>query len=356
MSEVPARSVDDARVSGAGASVLAVAAICVGVLATRSDAKDLDRANIQRAAAYSAACQGRSLLVVQRGRTIVEEYPNGGSPRDAHKIFSGTKAFWNLAALAAVEDGRLNLDERVAATLPEWREDPRKSCVTVRALLNFSAGLEPGFFLHGNGFANRNQRAIGLPLVADVGKRFIYGPSAMQVFHEVLRRKLASRRESPTAYLERRVLAPLGLGSQRYLADQAGHPLLATGWLLTAREWAKMGRVALAKGAPVVGRGTMAPCFRGSGVNHSYSMGWWNNRAAPGGRECDIEDMLDRDWQQQDWQGAVICRDAPTDLVACVGSGYQRLFVIPSMDLLVVRQGAGGRFSDARFLRLLLGR
>ena len=66
--------------------------------------------------------------------------------------------------------------------------------------------------------------------------------------------------------------------------------------------------------------------------------------------------MLVPKWQRQNWSGAVLCRDAPSDLVACVGSGYQRLYVIPSLNLVVVRQSSGGRFSDARFLRLLLGK
>jgi CubicO group peptidase (beta-lactamase class C family) len=321
-----------------------------------AQAGDLAAANVRRAADYSARCRGYSLLVIQRGRTVLEEYPNGHSAGEAHKIYSGTKAFWSLAGLAGVEDGWLDLDERASATLPEWRADPQKARVTVRTLLDFSCGLDPGFFLHGNTVPNRNRAAIDLPMVAGSGQRFLYGPSAMQVFHEVLRRKLASRRETPTHYLERRVLAPLGLGSQRYLADRAGSPLLATGWQLTARQWMKMGRFVLARGAPVVSREAMRACFRGSAANRSFSLGWWNNRAAPGGREFDFEDMLERDWQSQDWRGAVICRDAPSDLVASVGSGYQRLFVIPSLDLIVVRQAGGGRFSDAQFLRLLLGR
>ena len=40
--------------------------------------------------------------------------------------------------------------------------------------------------------------------------------------------------------------------------------------------------------------------------------------------------------------------------VAVVGSGYQRLFVIPSLDLVIVRQGTNAKFSDAEFLRKLL--
>jgi hypothetical protein len=65
--------------------------------------------------------------------------------------------------------------------------------------------------------------------------------------------------------------------------------------------------------------------------------------------------MLSRNWQAQDWRDACLCRGAPRDLVACIGSGYQRLYVIPSLDLVVVRHGRGGPFSDAHFLRLLLG-
>jgi hypothetical protein len=43
-------------------------------------------------------------------------------------------------------------------------------------------------------------------------------------------------------------------------------------------------------------------------------------------------------------------------MVVALGSGYQRLFVIPSLEAIVVRQGSNASFSDARFLRLVLGR
>ena len=316
----------------------------------------LDLADVRQAAEYSARCRGASLLVIQHGRVIFEEYANGHSAGKTLKIYSGTKAFWNLAALAAVQDGLLRLDERVAATLSEWSADPRKARVTVRMLLDFSSGLEPGTFLHGDGVPNRCACALGLPMVVEPGSAFQYGPAPLQVFHEVLERKLARRGETPTKYLERRVLRPMGLDAQRYLKDRAGDPLLATGWMLTAREWSAMGRVVLAGGAPVLRRGSLSPALHGSAANRAFALGWWNNRAAPGGREFDFEDMLERDWNRQSWSGAVICRAAPPDLLACIGSGYQRQYVVPARGLIVVRQGLGGRFSDAQFLRTLLGK
>jgi CubicO group peptidase (beta-lactamase class C family) len=304
---------------------------------------------IRAAAAYSRSAGGTSFIAVQNGQTVLEQ--SAGEP---HKIYSGTKAFWGLAALAAAEDGLLSLDEQVADTIPAWKNDARKSRITIRQLLDFSSGLEPVFSLHNDNPGDRDAIAIRAPLVASPGSRFIYGPAALQVFHAVLRQKL--RGESPTRYLERRVLHKLGLGSQRYLTDSAGNPLLAAGWLLSARQWAKLGEVVLHGGAPIVSPASMAQCWRGSGANRAFSLGWWNNRQAPGGREFDIEAMLIPKWERQSWGGTVLCRNAPSDVVACIGSGYQRLYVIPSMDLVVVRHGSGHKFSDAQFLRLLVGR
>ena len=308
----------------------------------------LDPAAIRMAADYSARHRGVSFLVIQNGRTLLEQ--NAKMP---HKIYSGTKAFWDMAGLAAAEGGSLRLDERVADTITSWRSDPRKAQVTIRQLLDFDCGLEPEFFLHETQSGDRDTAAVGARIAAEPGSAFIYGPASLQVFHRVLKEKL--RGESPTHYLERRVLHRLGLGSQRYLTDRAGNPLLATGWILNARQWAKLGQLVLANGKPVISRNSLQQCWRGTTANRAFSLGWWNNRAAPDGREFDFEEMLIPKWENQGWHNACLCRDAPNDLVACIGSEGQRLYVIPSLQLIVVRQANGGSFSDAHFLRLLLG-
>lgn len=330
-------------------SILVALLVFCGNWAAR--AADLNPASIQAAAAYSSARSGGGLLVVQHGKTL---YSSG--EKSAHKIYSGTKGFWILTALAAEQEGIIDLDARVADTIPEWQADARKSRVTVRQLLSFTSGLEPLFGLHNNDFADRNSAAIRASMVAEPGARFIYGPAALQVFDEYLKRKLASRGTTPTKYLEKKVLRPMGLGSQRYLADTQGNPLLASGMLLSTSQWAKEGNLILNGGKPVVSAGLLAQCFRGSGANRCFGMGFWNNVNAPGGREVDVENMLNRKWFEQDWSNACLCRDAPSDLVAAIGSGNQRLYVVPSMELIVVRFGNFGQFSDGTFLRMLFGR
>jgi CubicO group peptidase (beta-lactamase class C family) len=325
------------------------ALLLLSLTGSASAVTSLDPAAVRAAADYSARHHGVSFLAIQDGRTLLEQ--NAKTP---HKIYSGTKAFWDLAALAAAEKGLLNLDERVADTIRGWRSEPRKAQVTIRQLLDFDSGLEPQFFLHEAQSGDRDAAAMRARMVAEPGRAFIYGPAALQVFHQLLKEKL--RGDSPTHYLERRVLHRLGLGSQRYLPDGAGNPLLATGWILTARQWAKLGQLVLENGAPVVSRNSLQQCRRGTAANRAFSLGWWNNRAAPNGREFDFEQALIPKWQNQDWRDACLCCDAPGDLVACIGSEGQRLYVIPSLQLIVVRQANGSSFSDAHFLRLLLGR
>src|SRR5437868_9593235 len=326
-----------------------LAVLLVLLADSASAVTSLDPAAVSAAADYSARHRVFSLLALRDGRTLLDQ-----NARTPHKIYSGTKAFWDLAALAAAEDGLLRLDERVADTITSWRSDPRKAQVTIRQLLDFDSGLEPEFFLHETQSGDRDATAIRGRMAAEPGSAFIYGPAALQVFHQVLKEKL--RGDSPTHYLERRVLHRLGLGSQRYLADHVGNPLLAAGWILSAKQWAKLGQLVLANGAPVISRNSLEQCWRGTTANRAFSFGWWNNRAAPDGREFDFEQMLIPKWQNQDWHDACLCRDAPDELVAWIGSEGLRLHGIPSLPLIAVRQANGGSFSDAHFLRLLLGR
>lgn len=318
----------------------------------------LQPADCERAAKYSESKRGVSMLVMQNGRTIFEHYANGGSADAKWPIFSGTKSFWGIAALVAVRDGQIRFDDHVADTITEWRTDPRKSKVTIRQLLNFTDGIEPAPHLQRESIRDRNATAIRLSILAEPGTAFTYGPSHLQIFSELLRRKLNGRRTF--SYLEQHVLGPLGLSGIDYKKDFLGNPLLATGFDLSARQWARLGELVLGhgnyRGHQVVPDALLREAFAGSRANPSYGLTFWLNRGAPSAREIDIENMLALPWARESWNNICICRAAPPDMVVSLGSGYERLFIIPSMNALIVRQGRDARFSDAKFLRMILGR
>jgi CubicO group peptidase (beta-lactamase class C family) len=334
------------------------ALFAIGLATSVSAFAEIRPSDCAGAARYSESKRGVSVVVMQNGRTIFEHYANGGSARGRWPIFSGTKSFWGIAALAAVRDGLFKLDDPVSDTITEWKGDPRKSQITIRQLLSQTDGIEGASRLHRASIRDRNAMAIRLPVLAEPGSAFIYGPSHLQIFSELLRRKLKGR--VTTAYLERHVLNPLGLGRLNFKKDALGNPLLATGFELTAREWARLGELVLGRGNyhghQIVPADLLRQAVAGSQANPSYGLTFWLNQQAPDGREIDMERMLDLRWQSAQWTDTCICKDAPADMVVALGSGYQRLFIIPSLHALIVRQGSNAKFSDAHFLRLVLGR
>ena len=326
--------------------------------ATSSAAAEISTSDCARAANYSESRRGVSMLVMQNGRTVFEHYANGGSLSGRWPIFSGTKSFWGIAALAAVHDGLFRLDDVVSDTITEWKNDPRKSRITIRQLLSQTDGIESASRLQRPSIGDRNAVAIQLPTLAEPGAAFIYGPSHIQVFSELLRRKLKGR--STIAYFEGHVSNRLGLRRLNYKKDSVGNPLPATGFELTAREWARFGELLLGNGhyhgQQIVPAALLREAVTGSQANPSYGLTLWLNSQAPNGREVDMERMLDLPWQNAQWTNVCICKDAPADMVVALGSHCQRLFVIPSLRTIVVRQGTEAKFFDAHFLRLLLGR
>jgi CubicO group peptidase (beta-lactamase class C family) len=320
---------------------------------------ELKPADCARAAKYSESKRGMAMLVMQNGRIVFEQYAHGGAVNGRWPIFSGTKSFWGVAAVIAAGQGLFGLDDRVADTINEWRNDPRKSQITIRQLLNFTDGIDGAAHLHRQSVADRNAAALRLPMLAQPGSAFIYGPSHLQIFSELLRRKLNGRALS--FYVEQRLLNPLGIANIEYKKDGRGNPLLASGFELSAREWARLGELVLGHGdyhgRQIVRADLLQQASVGSSINPAYGLTFWLNRSAGFmAREVDLEKMIDLPWERANWRNVCLCKSAPVDMMVGLGSGYQRLFIIPSMNALIVRQGQNAKFSDAYFLRLVLGR
>ena len=222
---------------------------------------------------------------MQNGRTIFEHYANGGSANRRWPIFSGTKSFWGIAALAAAQEGLFKLDDPVSDTITEWKSDPRKSQITIRQLLNQTDGIEGASRLQRPSIRDRNAMALALPSVAEPGSAFIYGPSHLQIFSELLRRKLRGR--SVISYFEAHVANRLGLRDLKYKKDARGNPLPATGFELTAREWARLGELVVGNGnyhrRQIVPSTMLREAFVGSQVNPAYGLTFWLNEQAPNG-------------------------------------------------------------------------
>lgn len=309
---------------------------------TPSPTPALSAAGCPEAASYNAAAGGVSLYVLREGTPVCADYPNGGAPEAAWPLASGTKSFSGVMAAAAIEDGILSgWDERVADTLVEWADDPRRSRITLRQLLGLVSGLDAGAV----GSVPTYAEAVAAPAVAEPGARFDYGPVPFQVFGELMRRRLEGRYDDPLAYLRARILEPIGAEPAAWRRGPDGMPRLPSGASFTAAEWAVFGELVRQHGRwdgrQLVRADLLAEAFKGSTTRPTYGLTWWLllelDRPAPG---------------------------APARVVAAKGAGIQRLYVLDRYGIVAVRQtGAGtaddvpedeARFADAAFLRRLL--
>jgi CubicO group peptidase (beta-lactamase class C family) len=301
-------------------------------------------ASLRAAARYSAHHEGDAVLVFRHDSLVLEEYQNRYDGRQPHPLASGTKTFSCVLAALGQADGVLDLDEPVARTVTELGGDSLMRRITIRQLLNLTSGLD----------LDPSGQGGGLVLVSRPGQRFAYGGASFAVFGEVMSRKL--RGEDLVAYLTRRVFTPLGIEVGYWQRDGAGRPYLASGAALTARAWGRFGLLLLDRGRgsgrQLVPDAALAECGRGSAANPGYGLGVWLNRPDPatpppsGVERVGPKDRL------------IKAADLPHDLWLAAGSGGQRLYILPSAGLVVVRFGhnTGPDYRDDVFLRMLLGR
>jgi len=197
--------------------------------------------------------------------------------------------------------------------------------------------------------------AVRVRLIDPPGARFHYGAAGYQAFGEVLRRKLRPLDRSVEGYMKEKVFDPLDIDIGDWKHDDAGNPLMHSGLSLSTREWAKFGEFIKNHRAFGVSLPLKYPSlsllFVGHEANPAYGMSFWLNRPPPVPRLQKIIDL------QPAIDGDQLYPGGPKDLVAAIGTGKQRLYIIPSLDLVIVRFGYETAFSDGDFLsRLLTGK
>jgi CubicO group peptidase (beta-lactamase class C family) len=305
---------------------------------------------LQMAADYSAAHAGDALVVWAEGEVVLERGQNGYDLGVPHFLASGTKSFAGVAALAAVEDSLFTLDERVAETITEWQDDSTKSQITVRQLLHLTSGLDPGE-------ASTFDEAARTAVLDPPGTMFRYGPTAFQVFGALLQR--TRNGTDPLRYYAQRIFDPLGIAPGRWTYVDGEDPQLAGGARLTAGDWLRFGRLLLNdgrwEGTQVLPAGLLDSLTMPTDASPGYGLTVWLN--APVDPNSSFFDHAPPTLQP-DGPDAMIYNDGPSDLFMAAGLYNQRLYVIPSREMVAVRFGRPSRaWNDAEFLaRLLDGR
>jgi CubicO group peptidase (beta-lactamase class C family) len=84
-----------------------------------------------------------SLLVIRNDKIVLEWYAKDWSAERIHGTASLAKALvGGMSLVTALTDGRLKPDDYVWKYVPEWKNDPLKSKITIRQLATHTSGLE----------------------------------------------------------------------------------------------------------------------------------------------------------------------------------------------------------------------
>ena len=291
--------------------------------------------------AVQAPPNTRAFLVIQRGEVVHESYAPGNDPARRQGTASLAKALVAGMSLAlAAHDGRVRLDDPAARYIPAWRDDPVKSRITLRHLATHTSGLEdaeqdrlPHDQLSGwkGAFWRRDPDPFSIaihqtPVIFEPGTRYAYSNTGMAALAYAVTASL--RGGDIRTLLADRVMKPAGIPDndwsigygRAYEVD--GLKLYANwgGGSFTPRAVARIAQFLLRHRDEPWDRimttyaGMTLPDRRDGDPTPASALGWYHN--------------FDRVWPT-----------LPRDAYAGAGAGHQILLVVPSLDLIVVRNG-----------------
>ncbi len=279
-----------------------------------------------------AALGTRAVLVVKGGELVAERYAPGFDADTRQLGWSMTKSMAALLTGRLVQEGVVSLDDD--GLRPEWTDG--RAEITVRQLLQMTSGLgwdetyalgsEVTRMLYLE--ADMPAYVAAQPLAHEPGSYLQYSTGSSTLLCDVLADKAEQAGMAGGADLPRReLLAPLGMESAVLETDAEAQPVCGSYLWATPRDWAALGAFALADG--VWGGERLLP------------EGWMQQAATPVDTEVErgSEGYGSGWWANVDTTGAVLDDRLPADAYSAEGHDGQRIVVVPSEDVVVVRLG-----------------
>lgn len=274
-------------------------------------------------------------LVARHGTLVYEAYhASGFGIADPHHLASSTKSVMSLLIGAAVGRGLIaGADQPLEDFFPEHADifaaQPEKREITLADVLTMTAGFawdekavgdreQDGFYMRTVSDAARY--VLEKPLVDEPGSRFLYSGGCSVLLAAILRNVTGLQAD---AFAEEALFGPLGIEEYRWphLAD--GLVDAEGGLHLRGRDFLKLGQLVLQEGSwngdqliPAAWIGESTRARVSSSYDTRYGYHWWAYALDHGDGTAD-----------------------PQGVTMASGFGGQKLFVVPSADLVMVTFG-----------------
>jgi CubicO group peptidase (beta-lactamase class C family) len=283
----------------------------------------MDPAKLEKARTYAFAAgrHTQSVVIVRGGEIAAEWYAKGSGPSSWAASWSVAKSFTSAIVGIAIQQGYIHsVDDPIAKYLPDWAGAGHKN-VKIRDILHMASGLRwtenydsPSDVVNMVVYAKDELAyARSRPQAAAPGTVWNYSSGDAMVLSGVIQ---AATGQPLDEYAAKVLFHPLGFSKVQWWRDAAGHTLSYCCVDTTSRDFARLGLLYLHGGLwgdkRVVPQRWVDDSIQPFGPSHGqYGYMWW------------LEDF----------------KGVPRDTFLADGHDGQYIFVIPSLDLVVVRNG-----------------
>jgi len=275
-----------------------------------------------------------AFIILYKGRIVVEEYWNDWDIHTSELIYSAAKSITSILIGIAIDEGLLGIDDKVSDLIGVgWSGAPqdKEEMIKVWHLLTMTSGLE-------------DKKELGY--VADAGTVNYYNTKVYYVLGDILEKITGSRDN----FTKSALLDKIGMTNSQWVVKLLGNINTMES---SARDMARFGHLVLSKGNwdgnQIVSNDWINEATNSSQeLNPSYGYLFWLN-----GKESYIPPKKEK------VVGSAI-PEGPADMVMALGAQDKKIYIIPSLDMVVIRHGdaadastlAGSEFDNAIWERL----
>lgn len=291
----------------------------------------LDAAKLQDAMDWATAHDTAATVVIRHGCLVGQSRLDAVTSSVPLDGWSMTKSVTSLLVGRAISLGYLTLDTPIGRFFPT--ADPAHRALTVRRLLTMTSGLHRNWVRELSPQPDAVADALSLPFDHDPGTHWEYAQTAVTLLAETVSR--AVHRDIQD-FAQQQLFGPLGIepGTWSWERDRAGH---TDGWAhlhMRVGGWARLGQFVLDRGRwhgrKLIATRYMRAALAPTPTNHAYGFLFWLNSGDTY--------TLPAVYGQDDGAGPVMPA-GPDDMEMFVGMQEQRVYVIPSRDMVIVRLG-----------------
>ncbi len=279
------------------------------------------------------------VAVVYKNKLIGENYLEGYDAWTKFHGWSMTKSVTGAMAGALVQEGRL--DVSAPSGIPQWDGDERKN-ISVENILHMSSGLEwvENYFTISEATVMLMQSddmflsVTRCPLEYEPGSHWNYSSGDANLLSGILRQAIGDRQEY-LGYAYTRIFHRIGMLNTMVETDASGLFVASSFSYGSTRDWARFGLLFLNQGI-----------FEGDTVLNPEWVEYMRTPAPASNGKYAATFWLEEPSEER----ALV--DVPDDVFFADGFLGQRVYIIPSKDLVVVRMGYSlSNFSVNDFLR-----